>query len=127
MGKPRNKFFISGWKGYFWKMPKANRTENEGPSQNDTENIFNQIIKYFDWIGTTEWLSNDTLPILRKFNPSINHTYTSSNIANHSLYGFIHKSMISEKSLNYLKSITRRDNMLYHNLIEHYGSKCFRT
>lgn len=120
----QNKYFLDGWNVYY--NNRMERRTGNSPSERVSRNLFHEMTSYFDWVGTTECLSTDTLRILKKINPLLtDDNFEHSNVANQSLPGFITKDMLDEASMKYLKDITLLDSRLYNELVSHYGSKCF--
>mmetsp|Transcript_10952 Transcript_10952/g.21757 ORF Transcript_10952/g.21757 Transcript_10952/m.21757 type:complete len:370 (+) Transcript_10952:143-1252(+) len=122
----QTQFFNTGWSKFIQGRRRSNRTEDMGPSESEAALLFTKMKSILDWVGPSECLVNDTIPLLKYYIPSIDvDNFSSSNVVKKDLDGILYKSMLSHNELDYLHSIMRLDTMLYQNVINHYGSSCF--
>ena len=122
----QTQFLNTGWSKFYQGRRRSNRTEDMGPSESEAALLFTKMKSILDWVGPSECLVNDTIPLLKYYIPSIDvDNFSSSNVVKKDLDGILYKSMLSRNELDYLHSIMRLDTMLYQNVINHYGSSCF--
>jgi len=122
----QTQFLNTGWSKFYQGRRRSNRTEDMGPSESEAALLFTKMKSILDWVGPSECLVNDTIPLLKYYIPSIGvDNFSSSNVVKKDLDGILYKSMLSHNELDYLHSIMRLDTMLYQNVVNHYGSSCF--
>lgn len=115
---------------YLYEPEKKKSKKALSLNHNSANLVFQSMIKYLDWVGTTECISNDTFHILQHIIPIYRNTKTfyASNVGSQNKR--IHdkgltKDMLSTSQLDYVQKLMSADTGLYHNITNHFGSCLF--
>jgi len=106
---------IAMWKD--WATLKFGLTDEE------CEEAYNVIVKTMDWVGTTERMSNETLPLLASIltgDPSKGIEMKPKNVQNKKKKDTIIKENLSSHAIDHIWNITRVDSEWYQKIQRDY-------
>jgi hypothetical protein len=94
----------------------------EDLNETECDTAYKSLQRTMDWIGRTENIRNETLPLLTKMMFNDSHVASFIKDANRSpkRYGFISLSQIKPSTLEFLKQSSQLDDQLYRHVVEDY-------
>merc|ERR1740129_1086130 len=125
----QTRYYLFGGKesNAFWETNDVDE-KAKLPTKSQSDELFEEIKLYLDWVGTTECMSNDTLPKLEAFLPSsFDASHTPKKKIGIQTNDIVTKNMLNAKKINRLHNITYLDFTLYQRVIHYYGSSCIQN
>jgi hypothetical protein len=110
------------------RMHKMNQSPRKIDASCNVRRVQNVLLEQMDWVGTTENLQTETLPLLSEIligNSKIGIRQSPKNVAEDRNYTSIRQSDLSAKTLELVQNFTRLDQQIYDTILESFSLEKF--